>query len=151
MHVDIKLKYALYAALVIALFMILAGASTYLFAETNGVVFKATKSKVSKPGYTSGSGSRGYDGGKKTILTVSYTYLVDNKRYKSSLVNLWFISSSKDTHWEGQKLRVFYVPFYPKIAVLKKGPDVLLFILMVAAMFGGWFVRSYFRKHYLNA
>ena len=118
---------------------------TLFFVETEGVVSKATKSKVQGAAYTAQRGSVGsYDGGKKTILNVNYDYSVDQKTFNGSFIAFWLIDSPKETYWEGQKVKVFYAKFYPKMAVLEKGPDILLFIVLILIFAVYLFIRSTF-------
>lgn len=91
---------------------------------------KASKFEVSGAAYTAKGGGAGtFDGGKKTILNVHYEYFVNQKKFKSSVIAFWFINSPKETYWENKKVKVFYAGFYPKIAVLKRGPDIFLLLI----------------------
>jgi len=55
-------------------------------------------------------------------LNVHYEYFVNQKKFKSSVIAFWFINSPKETYWENKN-------FYPKIAVLKRGPDIFLLLI----------------------
>ena len=144
-HTERNLKYFFYSILALIILTVLAGLMTFFFVETEGVVSKATKSKVQGAAYTAQRGSVGsYDGGKKTILNVNYDYSVDQKTFNGSFIAFWLIDSPKETYWANQKVKVFYAGFYPKIAVLKKGPDVFLLLILIVITIIYFFIKSTF-------
>jgi len=61
---------------------------------------------------------------------------------KQALLTFWFINSPKETYWENKKVKVFYAGFYPKIAVLKRGPDIFLLLILVTISMIYFFIKS---------
>ena len=114
------------------LITVLAGFMTFFFTETKGVVTAVSKIESQGAAYTAQrGGANTYSGGKHSILNVSYKYNINHKNIDSSLIAFWFLNSSKETYWVGQEVRVFYAGIYPKVAVLKKGPDIFLVFILV--------------------
>lgn len=129
------------------LLTVLAGLSTFFFKESSGEVLEASRSEVQGAAYTvSGAGAGRYDGGKRTILNVRYTYKVDDQTLTNSQVAFWLIDKPKEIYWVGKKVSVFYFSLYPKIAVLKTGPDKWLLVLILAVFIGWLLLRSFLKK-----
>lgn len=122
---------------------ILAGASTWLFVETSGEITKSSQSEVRGMPYTGYRvGVTAYEGDIRVISDVRYNYSVEEEQFSGSVVALWVLSSTKEAYWPGRNVSVFYAPFYPKFAVLKKGPDVLLLFAAIAFILLRFFLKK---------
>ncbi len=88
--------------------------------------------------------------GSFTIQFAKYTYDIDQKTYRSSLLCLCIpIGLQLDEH--ASSLNVYYLPFLESVSVVVPGPHFLLSGILV--LFGGLFqilqrvVHTYYRAH----
>ena len=139
------MKYILYPVLAGIAITLIVGKTSLFFYETTGTISKSSIAKISAPSYESRYGP-GYSGGEKTLLNVRYEYFVDGKKIKGLRIAFWFTSSPKENYWPGKEISVFYFPLYPKLAVLKKGPDILLLVAVIFAILGWLFIRSLLKE-----
>ena len=120
----------------------LAGFSSFFFTETKGIVTGVSKFESQGAAYTAQRGGAiTYGGGKHSILNVSYNYNLNQKSFDSSFIAFWFLNSPKETYLVGQEVRVYYAAVYPKVAVLKKGPDVFLMLILVIISIIYYFIK----------
>ena len=143
-HTRRRLKYFFYTIAVLIACTLLAGISTFAFTETQGTIMSASKSEVQGAAYPNRYGAT--EGDKQTVLKIQYGYYVGNKNFENSVVAFWFTESPSETYSSGKNVQVFYLSFYPKIAVLKRGPDKWLLISVIVAFFGWLFMKSILRE-----
>lgn len=128
------------------------GFSSYFFVEVEGVIVSSSKSEVAGQPYGGAKpgGAVMYDGGFRKVSSVRYNYIVNAKKYSGSLDSFWILNNSKEAYWAGRRIRVYYAPFNPKIAVLNRGPDILLLLLASTFLVGYFIVKSLFKEKIEN-
>lgn len=126
------MKYLVYAVLTFIVVTLLVGTTTFFFKKTQGEILSVSTFETRGTPYPAKKGgAKVFDGGKKKGVNVQYQYVAKEQVLSNSIVAFWLIQSPDETFWEGQKINVFYAPYYPKVAVLKRGPDIWLLLLVI--------------------